>query len=45
MFGSECDLKMYVLNLECPLPLQIGNPTIFSTTSQLNAKLNGLYFG
>jgi len=30
MLGIKCDLKMYVRNLEYPLPLQMGGPkTIF----------------
>ena len=41
MFGSECDLKMYVRNLGYPLRLQVeAQNHLFSTTSQLNGKFN-----
>jgi len=42
--GSKRNLKMHVRNLGYPTPVQTGAPKPpFWTTSQLNAKFNGLY--
>jgi len=44
MVGRQCDLKMYVRNLEYPIPLQIGGPkTTFLTISQLDGNFSDLY--
>ena len=44
MVGSKFSLRMHVLNLGYPIPLQIvAKNRLFWTTSQLNGKFNGLY--
>jgi len=45
VLGSDCDLKVYVRNLEyLSFPYKSGTQNhLFSTTSQLNGNFNGLY--
>ena len=45
MLRSKCDLKMHVRNLGFTLPIQIGSPNHFLTTSQFNGNVDGLYLG
>ena len=43
MVRSKCDLKTHVQNLGYPSPYKSGAQKPFSTTSQLNGNINGLY--
>jgi len=46
MLGSECDFKIYVRNLEYPIPGQIGGPktTYFRRVRKLTATLTAYIF-